>query len=378
MTAPTYRPFGTFRFILALLVVVSHTWELTFQDRNFLSQIGIGNVAVMGFFILSGFIITEALATFYRGRFAAFLGNRLARIVPPYWAALLASIVIHAILARHYPVMTSATELLPAGAFDTANLLENVFAIFPRPNRLTFDLTQPFYGFVRFYWAIYVELVFYVVAFLVAAVAALPLVRRARSARLVVIMGSVVAIAIHIGEQYGSLSAWGIYFPGDWSFAFAPYFLIGVCLYFWRVRKDRAALVGLIVSYGLVFIHFSRYTQAKIPLSAEWAAGLLVPHHTVPILLMLAIPPAVMWLSNWRISPAARARDWRLGNLSYPIYLNHWVVIVAFHTLTTGYAFTLQLGAIAASVALSWLLMHAVERPMAPLRDYLRGQPLRT
>jgi len=36
---------------------------MTFPDDHLLRQIGIGNVAVMGFFILSGFIISEAAIT---------------------------------------------------------------------------------------------------------------------------------------------------------------------------------------------------------------------------------------------------------------------------------------------------------------------------
>ena len=105
---PGYRPFGTLRFVLALLVVVSHSWDLTFAENNLLVDIGIGNVAVMGFFVLSGFIITEALATFYAGRPVAFLANRLTRIAPPYWAALAFSIGVHLLLFAHGYVRENA------------------------------------------------------------------------------------------------------------------------------------------------------------------------------------------------------------------------------------------------------------------------------
>jgi peptidoglycan/LPS O-acetylase OafA/YrhL len=53
-------------------------------------------------------------------------------------------------------------------------------------------------------------------------------------------------------------------------------------------------------------------------------------------------------------------------------------MIVVFHTLMSVDGFAVQVSAIAASVALSWFLMHAVETPMKPLRDWLRGQPLGT
>lgn len=177
---PLYRPFGTFRFLLAIAVVVSHALPMVFPDNHLLRQIGIGNVAVMGFFILSGFIISEALITFYSDRPVAFMGNRLARIVPPYWAALAVSVCVHLVLAQDGPVRISATETMPLAALDWSNLVENILVIFARPSELTVALDYPFYGFVRFYWAVYIELLFYSTAFLVAALTATPVVKRAR------------------------------------------------------------------------------------------------------------------------------------------------------------------------------------------------------
>jgi len=78
----SYRPFGIFRFVLAVSVVVSHSTGLE-APGSFLAAMGIGNIAVMGFFVLSGFIIAEAASTFYRNRPAAFLANRFWRIAPP-------------------------------------------------------------------------------------------------------------------------------------------------------------------------------------------------------------------------------------------------------------------------------------------------------
>ena len=370
---PVYRPFGTFRFLLAIAVVASHTFPMAFPYDHLLRQIGLGNVAVMGFFILSGFIISEALITFYSGRPIAFMGNRLARIVPPYWAGLAVSVCVHAALAQSGPVWTSETETMPPGALDVGSILENALAIFPRPSELTVALDHPFYGFVRFYWAIYIELLFYGVAFLVAALTVIPMVKRARLAGSVIAAAMVVAAGLHVSAEYAGQEV--VMFPGRDGFAFAPYFLTGVSLYFCLTQRSRIALVGLAVSYALMALHFSRYVQRKIPLSDEWASGLLELDHAIPILLLLAVPVVL-----WRLAHAAADRfkqiDWQLGNLSYPIYLNHWIVIVATYTLTDGTGFAVQATAIVASVALSWVLMHIVETPMRSLRDQLRGQPV--
>ena len=363
---PSYRPFGTFRFLLALAVVLSHTFEMSLPEAHFLRQIGIGSVAVMAFFILSGFIITEALATFYLGRPLAFMGNRLVRIVPPYWGALIVSVLVHAALARYGTVRTSPSEILPPGVFDAANLFENALAIFPRPSELTATLAHPFYGFVRFYWAVYIELIFYGFAFLVAAVST-------RLGRPAVVAAGVAAILFHVSGEYAGREL--VAFPGRWGFAFAPYFLTGVCLYLWLAKRSRPALVGLMISYGLVALHFSRYVQGKIPISEEWADQIFEPHRIAPVLLILLVPVVLWRLAQASFGPAASI-DWRLGNLSYPIYLNHWTVIVAAHTLTGGRGFAVHAATVAASIALSWLLMHTVETPIRPLRDRLRGRLL--
>ena len=63
-----YRFFGSFRFFLALLVVISHSLVLG-GDKYvlYLKPWGLGNAAVMIFFLLSGFIIAEATDKFYKG-----------------------------------------------------------------------------------------------------------------------------------------------------------------------------------------------------------------------------------------------------------------------------------------------------------------------
>ena len=96
----SYRLFGVFRFVLALMVVISHSARLGGPEiESALKPWGLGNVAVMVFFCLSGYIIAEALDLFYRQRIGKFLLNRTLRIIPPFLAALLFSILVHIWLA---------------------------------------------------------------------------------------------------------------------------------------------------------------------------------------------------------------------------------------------------------------------------------------
>src|SRR3546814_689123 len=116
-TRPYYRPFGTYRLVLATLVLLSHSFWLSLGGDHFLSRIGVGNVGVMSFFVLSGFVISEALSSFYQTRPAAFLLNRFNRLYPPFLAALAISVGLHAWAGQ--------------GSFITQNLLANTLALVP-------------------------------------------------------------------------------------------------------------------------------------------------------------------------------------------------------------------------------------------------------
>src|SRR5271168_1134737 len=91
-----YRPLGAFRFGLALMVVLQHYQHLLPpEQRRIFSSTGSGAIAVAAFFAVSGFVVAEALATFYHDRPGAFLANRLLRLGPPYIAALALSVLVH-------------------------------------------------------------------------------------------------------------------------------------------------------------------------------------------------------------------------------------------------------------------------------------------
>jgi peptidoglycan/LPS O-acetylase OafA/YrhL len=85
-----HRPtLGTFRFSLALIVFWSHIAPRPFQ---FLYENTHGLIAVMMFFMVSGYLISNALETFYVGRVRDFAINRFLRIYPCYWIVFAVSV----------------------------------------------------------------------------------------------------------------------------------------------------------------------------------------------------------------------------------------------------------------------------------------------
>ena len=76
------------RLALAVLVIVSHAWPLgRFGNDPRLGALTLGEVAVAGFFTISGWLITQSRLS---GGLAGYAWRRFVRIYPGYVVALLA------------------------------------------------------------------------------------------------------------------------------------------------------------------------------------------------------------------------------------------------------------------------------------------------
>ena len=247
-----YKVFGIYRFVLALLVVVSHTWEFSFEapERHFVFSLGIGNIGVMTFFILSGFIISEAIDQFYWGRPYSFLGNRFLRVIPPFWAAIGVSVMVHAVLINH------GARVLPAAYFredmlSVETVLVNLTELIPILNVNNLIGLKDYYHFISYAWAVFIEVMFYLSVFAICLVSG----RRftgmdASGSFLFYCTGGFILLA-HVCHEYVQK----LYRP----LSFVPYFLLGVLLYRLRKRAGAAEWTGVVLVVPLLLLHFSRY-----------------------------------------------------------------------------------------------------------------------
>lgn len=362
-----YRLLGSLRCVLAMTVVLSHTWFLAFPNRNLLTDIGIGNFAVMGFFVLSGFIIAEAVDLFYQGRPGAFLANRLMRLAPPFWVATAVSIIAHYVLAVRGTLRLPDYSSPPIHLmFDPGNLAIQLTAIFPIFNVNRFLPKIEWYYFVRFSWAIFVEFVFY---FYVAACMFIwPLARRFFTLRSFLFASAAAALLVHAINEY----VW----PLHTSFSFIPYFTLGVALYGATSRQALSAWLLASVSYVMLALHYIRYTQGQLSPWTDGWSGATRPVVFVPTSVMVAIPLVMVALSKIDASAQTSKIDRWIGDLSYPLYLNHYAVLVVFYSVTKHISLEVQLLAVVSSLAIAFLLQAAVDRPIRKLRDSLRGESL--
>lgn len=364
-----YKVFGIYRFVLALLVVLSHTWEFSFEspERHFVSSLGIGNIGVMAFFILSGFIISEAIDQFYWGRPYSFLGNRFLRLIPPFWAAIGVSVLVHAVLINY------STRAVPAAyvrhdMLSVETVFVNLTELIPILNVNNLIGLDEYYHFVSYAWAVFIEVMFYLSVFAICLVSGWRVIGRYVSAGLLFYClggGMLLAHACHeyVREIYRPLS-------------FVPYFLLGVLLY--RLRKEAgvAEWAGVLLVVPFMLLHFTRYVQGEVPLDHAWAANVLTAKGLTGLVLLVMAAALIYPLSYARAALRMKNADRWFGDLSYPLYLNHYVVVVGFATVLEAKGAQYQLAAILLSLALAYGMNVVVEVPLRRIRNSIRGRAL--
>jgi peptidoglycan/LPS O-acetylase OafA/YrhL len=361
---------GGLRFMLAAVVLLSHTWFLWFGTSSppFVQRIGIGNFGVMGFFVLSGFIIAEAIDVFYPRRPGAFLANRVLRLFPAYWAAAILSVAVHGVLSHFGILKLPDYETPPAIMYDWRNYLVQITAIVPVLNFNRFLPRIEWYYFVRFAWAIFVEFAFYL--YVAICMTAWPAFRRFMGLTAYVSLCAAAALAIHLTHEHGR-------HLHD-AFQHVPYFVLGVAFYAVMTRpRNAAGWSFLVAGYLLAGMHFARYTQGQPSAWGNWTANFFTPEVLAPWCAMMLIPLIMLALATWRRAPPhITEMDRKLGDLTYPLYLNHYAVLVLVYSLVSVSSLWAQVVAIIGSIAVAMAMKSIVEQPLTSVRNSLRGTPL--
>ncbi len=361
----TYRPFGVFRLFLALMVVVSHTNLLAAESfSNWIGPFGIGNMAVMVFFVLSGFVIAEANDLFYHGRANAFLINRFLRIFPPYWIAVAFSILALLAVQAFGPLQFYDNVPNPEKIFSWQNIIKNFLYPLYLYSAKWFGLEMDF-AFVRYIWAVVIELHFYYVAALMYFVWSLLLRFTANGNPLRRLFWPGCFLVFALGFWISHFRQNAVF----WYFSFGAYFALGMTLYYFLRSKGTRWLCGLGIFISWVFANchfFSYVARAK----------------DAPVLACVAIFNillVIMWILA-RANVAARFKSWdkALGDLSYPVYLNHYAVSIVFLTLFGSHRDPLLIFLLCAAVCvgISWALNQISEPITRRLRDRIRGLTL--
>lgn len=118
-----YNSFGFLRLLFAVAVLYFHSYILGgFGNEPFgtflKNQESVGSMAVMGFFVISGFLVTKSLIN--SGSVLVYSFRRCLRVLPGFWVCLLVTACIFApvvfLLERH--TLSGFPVLGPNGSLD--------------------------------------------------------------------------------------------------------------------------------------------------------------------------------------------------------------------------------------------------------------------
>ncbi|MET7425101.1 acyltransferase [Dactylosporangium sp. NPDC005555] len=365
---------GVIRLGLAVLVVFTHGTSLGFgwedlAESLFRGQTNTGTLAVFGFFVLSGLMITRSAARTTIGRF---VWHRMLRILPALWVCLLVTaFVVAPLVALHEWGNLTGFWSGPKGPLQyvTGNWFAGVrqYGIHDLLGASTpWGRQSGGSVFDGALWSLVYEVLCYGVAAILAVTAVLHR-RRWLVVCLVVALYSVVLIdqlqkRPLLGPptpHYGS-----VHLPllGEVSFHWLMYlgllFLTGAAAELYRDRvvihdgagvASLAALAGSLLFGGFFVIGFPALVYALI-----WAA--------------VRMPPALRWIG-------------RRNDYSYGVYIYGFIgqqVLAGLGWNRWGYLpyIAMSLVLAFAAAALSW---HLVERRVLALKDWtprLRRRPV--
>ena len=317
---------GTLRLCLAILVALSHA-DVRIANLN------PGVTAVVCFYLISGYVMTGLLRTYYANAAAMplFYLDRALRIFPQYLAVACLTLAWFAALGHPTAFLRQAphwTDLL-----SNLTVVPLNYFMFNGADRFT--LVPPA-------WSLGAEIQFYLL---------MPLL----------LLFRLRALAFLLGLAVFGAATWGFIDTDTFGYRLLPgvlvFFLAGSALYDARIRGDGSArriVIGGAAATALCWLVLQQSGHLALPYNRETLVGLLIG---LPLLYWLGALPQ-------------RALDNRLGDLSYGVFLNHflvqWALIgqpLGWPALVTYLALTLML-----SVAIQYL----IERPVLRWRRQLR------
>jgi peptidoglycan/LPS O-acetylase OafA/YrhL len=323
---------GLVRFLLALSVVL---WHARGNQHHLLNAA----VAVALFFMISGFYMTMVINEKYKlandGRWKlTFYESRAWRLMPAYWASFCLLLLWMATAGGFNPFLFDS----PGSVLKRAVLLfSNLFIVgqdfhqfavrvlvdHAGPEKMVALLARYGGGFLEDQymligqaWSLAAEISFYLLApFLVVS-----------GRRTFLAAGTALFIRFLLIGVWGQRSGvWGyFFFPGALSM-----FLLGACGYHLhrlipRTEGERAIGAALLVAF-VTWLLVGSYRYAGVLLSGPSGSIDEARFWALYIPFAIALPFVFALTKNWRF-------DRELGELSYPLYLIHGMILgLAFY-----------------------------------------------
>lgn len=316
--------FGTLRLTLAVMVAIAHVG----YERVY--GISPGQVAVVCFYIISGFVMTGIIRSYYFNKTGSFYIDRIMRIYPQYLFFVFLTITMFWISG------SGPWFIWKDGYDDKINYLYNLTLV-----PLDFSKVAEINQLIPVAWTLGLEIQFYIV---------LPFLLR--RFKLYLLLYSIIIFSFaSYGILNGELFCYYL-LPGTLFI-----FLSGSLLYDIKRDKDKANckyIASILYVYILVLFVVGIKSMDSIVMSVF--IGYLVG---IPLIFILSLLKR-------------REFDEFLGNISYGVYLSHMFVI----WFTRHYAIFKPedniLLFIFCSIFLGLTGYYLVERPVSQLRKRIR------
>lgn len=347
-----YRSLDAWRGVAALWVVTFHTFASytneTYDDYH--PAVGsawlLGHQGWMGvhiFFAVSGYCIAASVASgLSKGRSPAiFMRDRVLRIYPAYWAALVFLAVVSAATAPF--IGRSPLSALPQ---SFGSFLSDL------------ALVQPFFGndfFLLVSWSLAYEVCFYVMC-------AIAMVLLAAGVPVVAVLGVGMLLAVYGTLPMGApfpLNLWAEFFFGSLAF---------VCL----LAKSRGDRRGAYLAAGALLLLLLLGVATR---SSHGLVHFLMAAVTALGIILLSPLDDRLAGARW-LKPLLF-----LGVISYSLYLVHIVVVSKlmnfskrFVAVDSLWVFATVLVATLAAIACAALFYRLIEAPLEEWRKGRRGE----
>lgn len=297
---------GLLRFLLALSVLLNH-----FQYHYHISILGYqivgGEVAVVAFFIISGFYMSLILNEKYIGKHSSFflyISNRFLRIYPLYWLMLGLTFIYFRIIDFK---MIEYIFIFPNPWLNFLNLFQSIVQ-----NLFLFTTLKTFVSIPSMYslyivdpaWSLGIEITFYLLA---------PLLVKGGMKKVVflLVLSELLRIMVtHVFHLYPAYSLPFLFLPNLF------FFMLGATSY-QVYRKLRQTKLDIRIYYGMAILVFSfllLYNVIPYFFFYTFKRYLLYTLITIGTPFLFSIEKKIKF-------------SFFLGELSYPIYISHMLLI---------------------------------------------------
>jgi peptidoglycan/LPS O-acetylase OafA/YrhL len=305
---------GTYRFFLALFVLWSHSLSLFLPEIK-IGKLQLGNVAVSSFFVLSGYLMYNSINYWYKNKLNNFIINRYLRISPPLFLAAILSITIHYLLYCNGIAILDGNEILSTSLISKNNIIYTLLSpFFPFNiffNKILLSKNELYYTFVRYSWAIFIEIIFYWFIYLAF---------KTKLFKTILILLLILFLISINNLYYQSVNILNISFINQ--FQWAPHFLTGIFIS--KIsNKNNKIFDKLLFSVFAILSLFQLFHYAK-----NDYLNVISIYISINLLHYLIIP-------NFRNHQNEQSfnLDKKLGALSYPIYINQYALQVLIISL---------------------------------------------